>query len=68
VFGPNGLPISSAHAAVAAPRLPGGAETPFVVIIADVGEIGRYHLSFRTAAGVVPHLDKRPSSAMTEIA
>ena len=68
VFGPDGALLSSGRAAVAAPRLPGGAETPFVVILADVGEVDRYHLSFRTAAGVVPHLDKRASSVMTELA
>jgi hypothetical protein len=68
VFGANGAEISSGHAAVAAARLPRGAETPFVVILTDVGEVDRYHLSFRTAAGVVPHLDKRASSLMTELA
>jgi hypothetical protein len=68
VFGPDGQLISSGRAAVAASRLPAGAETPFVVILADVGEVDRYHLSFRTAAGVVPHLDKRASSVMTELA
>lgn len=68
LFGPDGLLISSGHAAVAAARLPGGAETPFVVIVADAGDVDRYHLSFRTAAGVVPHLDKRASSVVTDLA
>ena len=36
-----------------------GAETPFVVIVARAGDVDRYHLSFRTAGGIVPHLDRR---------
>jgi hypothetical protein len=59
VYGPEGELITTGHAAVAAPHLAPGEETPFVVIISNAGTVDRYHLSFRTAAGVVPHLDRR---------
>ena len=59
VFGRDGGLIASGQAAVASPRLAAGAQTPFVVIVPDAADVDRYHLSFRTAAGVVPHLDRR---------
>jgi len=58
-FDRDGELIGSGHAAVEAPRLAAGAETPFVVIVAGAGDVERYHLSFRAAGGVVPHLDRR---------
>ena len=51
--------VASGQAAVASPRLAAGAQTPFVVIVPGAAGVDRYHLSFRTAAGVVPHLDRR---------
>jgi len=59
VYGPEGELITTSHAAVAAPSLAPGEETPFVVVISNAGTVDRYHLSFQTAAGVVPHLDRR---------
>jgi hypothetical protein len=58
-FDRDGELIGSGHAAVEAPRLAAGAETPFVVIVAGAVDVERYHLSFRAAGGVVPHLDRR---------
>jgi hypothetical protein len=59
VYGPEGELITTGHAAVAEPNLAPGEETPFVVIISNAGTVDRYNLSFRTAAGVMPHLDRR---------
>ena len=59
VFGPEGELITTGRAAVAASHLAPGEETPFVVIISNAGAVDRYHLSFQTPAGVVPHLDRR---------
>jgi hypothetical protein len=36
-----------------------GDESPFVVTIPSVSEVGRYRVSFRTEAGVVRHVDRR---------
>lgn len=59
VFGRDGGLVANAQAAVASPRLAAGAQTPFVVIVRGAADVDRYHLSFRTAAGIVPHLDRR---------
>ncbi len=59
VFNRDGELIGGGDAAVEAARLAAGAETPFVVIVAGAGDVERYHLSFRTAGGIVPHLDRR---------
>jgi hypothetical protein len=64
VYGPEGELIMTGHAAVAAPHLAPGEETPFVVIVSNAGAVDRYHLSFRTAAGVVPHIDRRAHSVL----
>ena len=36
-----------------------GDESPFQVTIPDIREVGRYRVSFRTASGLVPHVDRR---------
>ena len=59
VFDRDGQLIGSGDAAVEAPRLAAGAETPFVVIVSGAGDVERYHLSFRAAGGTVPHFDRR---------
>jgi len=59
VFDRAGKLVGGGHAVVEAARLAAGAETPFVVIVARAGDVDRYHLSFRTAGGIVPHLDRR---------
>lgn len=38
---------------------PEAAGTPFRVTIPDVADVGRYRVSFRTGAGVLPHVDRR---------
>jgi hypothetical protein len=64
VFGPEGALITTEYAAVASSSLAPGEETPFVVIVANPGTVDRYHLSFRTAAGVMRHLDRRVHGAL----
>jgi hypothetical protein len=68
VFGSAGELISTESAAVAAPRLPPGEETPFVVIISNAAAVDRYHLSFRTAEGVMPHIDRRVHGVLAGLA
>jgi hypothetical protein len=64
VFDGDGELIGSGHAEVEAPRLAAGAETAFVVIVNGTGDVNRYHLSFRAAGGIVPHLDRRPRGVL----
>jgi hypothetical protein len=64
VFDRNGELIGSGHSEVEAPRLAAGAETAFVVILNGTGDVNRYHLSFRAAGGIVPHLDRRPRGVL----
>lgn len=64
IFGPGGELITTGHASVAARDLAPGEETPFVVIISNAGTVDRYHLSFRTATGVMPHLDRRAAGVL----
>ena len=67
VFGRDGALITTGRAAVAAPTLAAGSETPFVVIVPGADDVDRYHLSFRTAAGIVPHLDRRARGVMARL-
>src|SRR4051812_44609625 len=64
VFDQDGELIGSGDAAVEVPRLAPGAETSFVVIVAGAADVNRYHLSFRAAGGIVPHLDRRPRGVL----
>ncbi len=67
-FNRDGGLIATRQSTVAAARLAPGAETPFVVIIPAAGaDIERYHLSFRTAAGLVPHLDRRAARILAAV-
>lgn len=38
-----------------------GDESPFQVVIPRLRDVGRYRVTFRTQAGVVKHVDRRPS-------
>jgi hypothetical protein len=66
VFGHDGGLIASERGALAVDTLAAGTETPFMVILPDAGDVDRYHLSFRTAAGIVPHLDRRARGVMAQ--
>jgi hypothetical protein len=67
IFGPDGELITTGRAAVAASSLAPGEETPFVVIVSSAGKVDRYHLSFQTAAGVLPHLDRHAHGVLADL-
>jgi hypothetical protein len=58
-FNRAGAFVTSARASLDFPKLAAGDESPFVVTIPGVADVGRYRVSFRTAAGVVQHIDRR---------
>jgi len=57
LFDRSGDFVTSGRAAIDA--LPPGGESPFVVTIPDVKDVGRYRVSFRTEDRIVPHIDQR---------
>jgi hypothetical protein len=54
--------LASGRAPLEFGRLDAGDESPFRVTIANVSDVGRYRVSFRTDAGVVRHVDRRTGS------
>jgi hypothetical protein len=58
-FNRAGVFVASGRAALDFTTLDPGDESPFVVTIPSVSEVGRYRVSFRTDAGVVRHVDRR---------
>jgi hypothetical protein len=58
-FNRSGAFVTSGRAAVDFTTIDAGDESPFVVNIPGVTDIGRYRVSFRTDAGVVRHVDGR---------
>jgi hypothetical protein len=62
-FDREGNYVASGRAALDFPALAPGDESPFRVSIPDVKDVGRYRVSFRTEAGVVRHVDRRPALA-----
>jgi hypothetical protein len=58
-FDRNGTFITSGRAPIEFLSLAPGDESPFRVSVPNVGEVGRYRVSFRTEAGVVRHVDRR---------
>jgi hypothetical protein len=58
-FTRNGAFVTSAQAPLDLLTLGPGEESPFVVTIPKVGDVGRYRVSFRTESGVVRHVDRR---------
>lgn len=67
VFNHDGGFVTSANATVATAGLEPGRESTFVVAIPNAGAISRYRVSFRTGDRVVPHIDKRESSALARV-
>ncbi|MGH9349189.1 MAG: hypothetical protein ACRD26_18195 [Vicinamibacterales bacterium] len=58
-FNRAGAFVASGRAALDFTTLEPGDESPFVVTIPGVADVGRYRVSFRTEAGVVRHVDRR---------
>jgi hypothetical protein len=53
--------VASGRAPLEFATIAAGDESPFQVTIPDVKDVGRYRVSFRTTAGVVRHVDRRPT-------
>ena len=59
LFDQQGGFLSSARAGVDYVTLSPGDESPFVISMPAPASVARYRVSFRTEAGVVPHIDRR---------
>jgi len=53
--------VASGRALLEFATIAAGDESPFQVTVPDVKDVGRYRVSFRTTAGVVRHVDRRPT-------
>jgi hypothetical protein len=62
LFNRDGGFLASGRAAVEAPSLAPGGESTFVVTAPAAAGVDRYRVSFRTDAGIVPHVDRRKKS------
>jgi len=60
-FDRGGNFVASGRAPIEFVTLGSGDDSPFRVTVPQVGDIGRYRVSFRNDAGLVRHIDKRPS-------
>ena len=59
LFDKQGGFLSSARADVDYRTIAAGEESPFVISLDAPSSVARYRVSFRTEAGVVPHIDRR---------
>jgi hypothetical protein len=59
LFDANGGFITSGEAEISPGTLTPGEEAPFAVAVTNVGDVGRYRVSFRTGTRVVQHVDRR---------
>jgi len=62
LFDRTGTFVTSSRANVDFLNLGAGDESPFVVSLDAPATVARYRVSFRTDAGVVPHVDRRTAS------
>ena len=62
-FDREGEYVASGSAPLEFATIAAGDESPFRVTIPGVKDVGRYRVSFRTNAGVVRHVDRRPAVA-----
>ena len=51
--------VASGRAPLDFVKLDAGDESPFVVTVPGVSEVGRYRVTFRTDSGIVRHVDRR---------
>jgi hypothetical protein len=58
-FDRQGNFVASGRSPVEFVSLSPGDESPFRVSVPNVGDVGRYRVSFRTEAGIVRHVDRR---------
>ena len=59
VFDREGAFLTSARVGVDFTQLAPGDESPFVIRLDAPSHVARYRVSFRTEAGLVPHIDRR---------
>jgi hypothetical protein len=59
VFDRNGGFVASGRAPLEFSDIARGDQSPFQVTIPEVKDVGKYTVSFRTQAGIVPHVDLR---------
>jgi len=62
-FDKQGTFLVSGRSGLDFPQLKAGEESPFSIVIPQAGGVGRYRVSFRTDAGIVPHVDRRSAAA-----
>ena len=67
-FDRDGGFVASGRAPLEFATIAAGDESPFQVTIPDVKDVGRYRVSFRTTAGVVRHVDRRPTLQLSALA
>src|SRR5262245_1096292 len=58
-FDRSGTFVASGRAPLDFVTLDAGDESPFVVSVPGVSEVGRYRVTFRTESGIVRHVDRR---------
>ena len=63
-FDRDGSFVTSGRAPLDFVMLGPGDESPFVVTLPNVGDVGRYRVSFRTDSGIVRHVDRRASQVV----
>jgi hypothetical protein len=61
-FDKQGTFLASGRALLDFPLLQPGDESPFTVTVPNSPAIGRYRVTFRTDAGIIPHVDRRGDS------
>ena len=59
VFDRDGGFVASGRAPLEFSDIARGDQSPFQVTIPEVKDVGKYTISFRTQAGIVPHVDLR---------
>ncbi|MGE0863418.1 MAG: hypothetical protein AB7P34_05905 [Vicinamibacterales bacterium] len=64
LFDQQGAFITSAKADVDFLKIGAGDESPFVVSLDAPATVARYRVSFRTDAGIVPHVDRRGAAPL----
>ena len=62
-FDRAGTFVASGRAPIDFTTLDPGDESPFVVAVRNVSDVGRYRVSFRTERGAVQHVDRRAGQA-----
>ena len=65
VFDRDGGFVASGRAPLEFAAIARGDESPFQVTIPEVKDVGKYRVSFRTPAGVVPHVDRRATQQVS---